>query len=255
LNSVTARLMYEVGPAPVVQLVKNLGFDSSTHINPYPSICLGTTEISLYEMMGAYSPFANEGIYTKPFFIKRIEDRKGNLIKVFVPEQKEALRPEVAYVMQEMMKGVVDEGTAIRLHYRYKLKGTIIGKTGTTQSNSDGWFMGLTPGLMAGVWVGCEDRYVRFRSTWLGQGNALALPIWAKFFQRITNDPTLKIDLEQKFTEFPKDKQTIITDCSKYVGWGDDGIKPSEIEDYQGQYDNIKEDSTDKIDKIDFEDE
>lgn len=243
INSITARLMYEVGPSPVVDLVKNLGFDTSTHIFPYPSICLGTTEISLIEMMGAYTPFANEGIFTKPLFIHRIEDRNGNVIFSFFPEQKEVLRPEVAFVMQEMMKGVIDQGTAKRLIYRYGLKGTIIGKTGTTQSNSDGWFIGLTPDLMAGAWVGCEERYIRFRSTALGQGASLALPIWAKFFQKVTNDKSLGIDITKSFKPFPKEQQTIITDCSKYKGWGDDGSAPEEIDDYQNQYDNIPDTS------------
>jgi penicillin-binding protein 1A len=253
LNSITARLMYEVGPRPVVELVKNLGFDSSTNIPPYPSICLGTMEISLYEMMGAYSAYANEGIYTKPLFITRITDKLGNPIVDFYPEQKEVLRPEVAFVMQEMMKGVVEAGTAKRLTYRYGLKGTICGKTGTTQSNSDGWFIGLTPDLMAGVWVGCEDRYIRFRSTDLGQGASLALPIWAKFFQKVTSDPKMGIDLTKKFAELPANQRSIIVDCSQYKGWGDDGVAPEEIEDYQHQYDNLPADSSDK--EVNYEDE
>jgi penicillin-binding protein 1A len=246
--------MHEVGPRPVVALVKNLGFDSSTNIPPYPSICLGTMEISLYEMMGAYTSFANEGIYTKPLFITKITDKWGNVIADFYPEQKEVLRPEVAFVMQEMMKGVVESGTAKRLAYRYNLKGTICGKTGTTQSNSDGWFIGLTPDLIAGVWVGCEDRYIRFRNTNLGQGASLALPVWAKFFQKVTADPKMGIDITKPFVQPPPESRSIIVDCSKYHGWGDDGIAPSEIEDYQHQYDDKEEiDSTSN--QIDFDDE
>ncbi|MBK7957959.1 MAG: hypothetical protein IPK03_07415 [Bacteroidetes bacterium] len=156
---------------------------------------------------------------------------------------KGSIATRSCFVMQEMMKGVIDQGTAKRLIYRYGLKGTIIGKTGTTQSNSDGWFIGLTPDLMAGAWVGCEERYIRFRSTALGQGASLALPIWAKFFQKVTNDKSLGIDITKSFKPFPKEQQTIITDCSKYKGWGDDGSAPEEIDDYQNQYDNLPDTS------------
>lgn len=220
LNTVSARLMYEVGPLAVIDLLKNLGIDSSTKIPPYPSICLGTPEISVYEMIGAYIPYANEGIYIKPSFISKIEDMHGNIIYENYPQYKEVLRPEVAYVMQEMMKGVVDVGTAKRLKGTYGLKGDICGKTGTTQSNADGWFIGLTPQLIAGAWVGCDDRLVRFRSTGLGQGAAMALPIWGKFFQKISKDSSCGVSLNEKFPEPDPKTRTIVTDCSKYTGWG-----------------------------------
>jgi penicillin-binding protein 1A len=222
LNTVSARLMYEVGPNAVIELCRNLGIDSSTKIKPYPSICLGTPEISVFEMVGAYTAYANEGLYNKPSFISNIEDLNGNVIHESYPTYKEAFRPEVAYVMQEMMKGVVDVGTAKRLKGTYGLKGDICGKTGTTQSNADGWFIGLTPDLIAGVWVGCDDRLVRFRSTGLGQGAAMALPIWGKFFSKLTKDKdsTYSRILDKKFPKPDSSRRTIITDCSKYHGWG-----------------------------------
>ena len=220
LNTVSARLMYEVGPLAVIELCRNLGIDTTTKIRPYPSICLGTPEISVFEMVGAYTPYANEGLYTKPSFISKIEDMNGNVIYEHYPTYREAFRPEVAFVMQEMMKGVVDQGTAKRLKGTYGLKGDICGKTGTTQSNADGWFIGLTPDLIAGVWVGCDDRLVRFRSTGLGQGAAMALPIWGKFFGKLVKDSAFKDILDKKFASPDSSKRTIITDCSKYTGWG-----------------------------------
>lgn len=220
LNTVSARLMYEVGPSSVIELCRNLGIDSTTRIKPYPSICLGTPEISVFEMVGAYTPYANEGLYTKPTFITKIEDINGNVIYEHYPSYREAFRPEVAYVMQEMMKGVVNTGTAKRLKGAYGLKGDICGKTGTTQSNADGWFIGLTPDLIAGVWVGADDRLVRFRSTGLGQGAAMAMPIWGKFFGKLSRDSAYHDILERKFAKLDSTKRTIITDCSKYKGWG-----------------------------------
>lgn len=222
LNTVSARLMYEVGPYEVIKLCRNLGIDTTTKIKPYPSICLGTPEISVFEMVGAYTAYANEGLYNKPIFITKIDDMNGNTIYESYPTFKEAFRPEVAFVMQEMMKGVVDQGTAKRLKGTYGLKGEICGKTGTTQSNADGWFIGLTPKLIAGVWVGCDDRLVRFRSTGLGQGAAMALPIWGKFFGKLSNDKDSAYNkiLDAKFAKLDTSRRTIITDCSKYTGWG-----------------------------------
>jgi penicillin-binding protein 1A len=256
LNTVTARLMYEVGPYAVIELLKNLGLDSNTKVPPYPSICLGTPEISVFEMVGAYTAFANEGIYTMPSFISRIEDKNGNILYEYYPKYKEVLRPEVAFVMQEMMKGVVDAGTAKRLRYAYGLTGEICGKTGTTQSNADGWFIGLTPDLIAGVWVGCEDRLVRFRTTGLGQGASMALPIWGKFFQKIAQSTKYKGLLDKKFVEPPKESRTIITDCSQYRGWGKESVDSKSLqptfkdhgtEDLENKYGSIDEEETEEV--------
>jgi len=254
LNTVSARLMYEVGPYEVIKLCRNLGIDSNTKLNPYPSICLGTPEISVFEMVGAYTAYANEGLYNKPIFITRIDDMNGNTIYESYPTFKEAFRPEVAFVMQEMMKGVVDQGgTAGRLRWTYGLKGEICGKTGTTQSNADGWFIGLTPKLIAGVWVGCDDRLVRFRSTGLGQGASMALPIWGKFFGKLANDKdsAYRKLLDAKFPKLDSSKRTIITDCSKYNGWGAGAMGKTDLtqiieteeptDEMENKYDNLDE--------------
>lgn len=254
LNTVSARLMYEVGPYEVIKLCRNLGIDSNTKLNPYPSICLGTPEISVFEMVGAYTAYANEGLYNKPIFISHINDMNGNTVYESYPMFKEAFRPEVAYVMQEMMKGVVDQGTAKRLRYMYGLTGEICGKTGTTQSNADGWFIGLTPKLIAGVWVGCDDRLVRFRSTGLGQGASMALPIWGKFFGKLAKDKDSAYSglLSAKFPQLDSSRRTIITDCSKYKGWGAGAGSHSDlteiiesekaVEELDSRYEDIEED-------------
>jgi penicillin-binding protein 1A len=146
------------------------------------------------------STFANQGVYIKPMFITRIEDKNGNVIQRFSPEESEAMSEVTAYKMVELMKGVVQSGTGIRLRSTYGLSYPIAGKTGTTQKNSDGYFMGITPDLTTGVWVGAEDRSVHFRSTRLGQGSHTALPIWATYMKKVYNDKSLNISKG----DFPK---------------------------------------------------
>jgi len=155
------------------------------------SIALGSCDISLYEMVGAMSIFANKGVYIEPGFITRIEDKNGNVLQTYGAKSQEAISEETAYLMIQLMKGVVDGGTGVRLRYKYGLDAPIAGKTGTTQNQSDGWFMGITPDLVTGVWVGCEDRAAHFRSITLGQGANMALPIWALYMRDIYNDPGL----------------------------------------------------------------
>ncbi|MDP4292253.1 MAG: penicillin-binding transpeptidase domain-containing protein, partial [Bacteroidota bacterium] len=175
----------------VIKVARKMGVVSP--IDPVPSICLGTCDLSLYEMVGAMNTFVNKGVYIQPIFVSRIEDKNGNVLRGFVPRQEEAMSAETAYQMLTLMKGVVETGTGIRLRYKYKLMNPIAGKTGTTQNNSDGWFMGLTPDLVTGIWVGAEDRSVHFRSMNLGQGANTALPIWALYMQKVYNDPEIKI--------------------------------------------------------------
>ena len=151
-------------------------------------------------MVGAMSTFANQGVYIKPMFITKIEDKNGNVIQRFAPEESEAMSEVTAYKMIELMKGVVQSGTGVRLRYKYNLNNPIAGKTGTTQKNSDGYFMGITPDLTTGVWVGADDRSVHFRSTRLGQGSHTALPIWALYMKKVYNDPNLKVSKG----DFPK---------------------------------------------------
>ena len=190
-NWISAYLMNQFGPEAVIGMARRMGVESP--IDPVPSICLGVCDLKLIEMVGAMSTFANQGVYIKPMFITRIEDKNGNVIQRFTPEETEAMSEVTAYKMVELMKGVVQSGTGVRLRSLYGFKNPIAGKTGTTQKNSDGYFMGITPDLTTGVWVGAEDRSVHFRSTRLGQGSHTALPIWAMYMKKVYNDPNLGI--------------------------------------------------------------
>jgi penicillin-binding protein 1A len=211
-NTITAYVMKQFGPEAVVALVRKMGVNSP--LDPVPSLCLGTADISVYEMVGANATFANKGVWTEPVFITRIEDRNGNVLKDFIPRREEAMSEEAAYLTLKLMQGVVEAGTGVRLRYRYKLDSPIAGKTGTTQNNSDGWFIGLTPDIVAGAWVGGEDRSIHFRSTDLGQGASMALPIWAKFMQKVYADPTLKVS-KGDFDK-PQGAFSVETDCARY---------------------------------------
>lgn len=213
VNSITAYVMKQFGPQAVVDLARKLGIESP--LEAVPSLCLGTADISVYEMVGANSTFANQGVWVEPTFITRIEDKNGNVLEDFMPRRVEAISKETAYLTLNLMKGVVDHGTGSRLRFRYGITAPIAGKTGTTQNNSDGWFMGITPDLVSGVWVGCEDRSAHFRSTDLGQGASMALPIWGLYMKKIYADKTLKVT--QGDFEKPKGLDLKIElDCSKY---------------------------------------
>ncbi len=211
-NWISAYLIKRFSPESVVQMARKLGVTAP--IDPVPAIALGTPDISLYEMVGAMNTFANKGVYIKPTFITRIEDKNGNLIARFLPEKIEALDELSAYKMIELMKGVVESGTGIRLRFKYGMNNPIAGKTGTTQNQSDGWFMGITPDLTTGVWVGAEDRSVHFRTITLGQGANTALPIWALYMQRVYDDNSLRIS-KGDFSK-PAQASEIEFDCEKY---------------------------------------
>ena len=192
-NLITARLMDAVKPATVVQTAHKCGIES--RLEAVPSLCLGTAELSVMELTGAYGTFANAGVHLKPVFITRIEDQKGNVLANFAPATQKAFTPREAYLMVELLKGVVDEpgGTASRLRYRFGFENEIGAKTGTTQNHADGWFVGMTPNLVSGVWVGCADRRMRFYSMKLGQGANMALPIWAYYMQAVYDDEELAV--------------------------------------------------------------
>lgn len=211
-NYIAAYLMKQVGPTAVATLAKKMGITSD--VPAYPSIALGSFDASVYDMVGAYSVFANKGVWTKPTYIVRIEDRNGVVLYSEKPIPKPAMNEEVAYVMTRMLRGVVTNGTGWRLAGKFGVKAAIGGKTGTTQNNSDGWFMGISPQLVAGVWTGCEDRAFHFISTAQGDGATTALPIFAGFMKRVYANPKLKI----KQTDFdpPKNGVSITYDCNQY---------------------------------------
>jgi len=226
-NTITARLMNEIGPNPVISLAKKLGIEQ--HIPSVPSISLGTPDLSVYEMVAAYSAFANKGVYTKPVMVTRIEDKNGTLLYQFSPKTRDVLSEEIAYVVINLMQGVTKFGSGQRLRhnfasdrtvykevvtgYPYEFDNPIAGKTGTTQNQSDGWFMGMVPNLVTGVWVGGEDRATHFKSTAYGQGATMALPIWANYMKRCYNIDELGIS-QDRF-ERPK-FLTIDTECANY---------------------------------------
>ena len=196
INTVTAYIMKQFGPHAVVDLAKKIGVKSK--ILAVPSLCLGTFDLSVYEMVGAYSTFSNKGVWVEPIFVTRIEDKNGVVLERFIPESNEAMSEETADIMVRLLQGVVDgvyspaakkrSGTGVRLRYKYGFKNEIGGKTGTTQNQSDGWFMGITPNLVTGVWTGCDDRSVHFRDIVYGQGANMALPIFAEYMQRVYAD-------------------------------------------------------------------
>ncbi len=212
INYISAALMKKFGPRAVVNLARRMGVTAP--LDPVPALCLGVADISVYEMVGANSTFANQGTYVQPIFVTRIEDKNGKVLEEFVPNTDEVFNEEKAYVMCELMKGVVLYGTGGELRYRFKLTNPIAGKTGTTQNNSDGWFIGMTPDLVAGCWVGGEDRSVHFNTMEYGQGARMALPVWGKFFTKVYADKTIKISKGDFYR--PAHMSEIELDCSKY---------------------------------------
>ncbi len=189
-NWISAYLMDKLGPDALVQLIRSFGVNS-LNIYPSMSLCLGTCDISVAEMVSAYTAFVNKGIRVTPLYVTRIENNEGEVVAEFRPRMNEVISAESSFCMLEMLRAVVDQGTAVRLRYKYGLKGPIGGKTGTTNNNSDGWFMGIVPRLVSGCWVGGEDRDIHFDQMSMGQGATLALPIWAKFMKMVYADPSL----------------------------------------------------------------
>ena len=187
------------GPEQMISLMRTMGITG--HLDPVPSICVGAADLSIYEMVAAYNTFPSGGVYCEPLFVTRIEDNLGNVISEFTSGKRDALNENVAYTMVQMMQNVVNGGTGGRLRSVYGLRGQIAGKTGTTNDNSDGWFIGYTPSITAGVWVGCEDRQVHFASTALGQGSNAALPIWGIWMKKLLKDGTLGINEADSFIE------------------------------------------------------
>ena len=190
-NNISAWVLKQFTPEDVAQMAHKMGITS--FIDPVPSVFLGTAEITVKEMVAAYSIFANKGVYNSPLPVYRIEDKYGNVLQEFRPESREVITENTAYLMCNLLEGVVTGGTGVRLRYKYKLMNPMGGKTGTTQKHADGWFMGVTPDLVGGVWVGAEDRSIHFQNLANGQGASMALPIWAKFLLKAYADPRLKM--------------------------------------------------------------
>ncbi len=213
VNFVSAALIKDyTTPQSVVNLVKQMGI--TTPMPAVPSICLGTADLSVMEMAEAMATFANKGVHKNPIFITKICDNKGMVLEVFNTKSNAALDEETAYLVLELMKGVVDSGTGARLRYKYGLRSTIAGKTGTTDNNSDGWFIGINPKLATAVWVGGELRSIHFRSTALGQGASMALPVYGLFMQKCEKNPKLNF-YKGDFDRPPS--LEIDMDCSNYV--------------------------------------
>jgi len=228
INVISANLVDKTGPQPVIDLVEKLGIDV-TNMPAQPSIALGTPDVSLYEMVAAYSVFVNEGIYVEPVIINRIEDKNGTVLFQHVPKTRDVLSKEAAYVTTSLMEGVTQGGSGGRLRttwavndpfyksvmtgYPYALTNPIAGKTGTTQNQSDGWFMGMVPNLVTGVWVGAEDRASHFPGIRYGQGATMALPIWGGFMKSCYENEELGVSKEA----FKRPANLIIeTDCGKW---------------------------------------
>ena len=190
-NNISAWVLKQFTPEAVAQMAHKMGITS--FIDPVPSVFLGTAEITVKEMVAAYSIFANKGVYNSPLPVCRIEDKYGNVLQEFRPESREVITENTAYLMCNLLEGVVNSGTGVRLRYKYKLTNPMGGKTGTTQQHADGWFIGVTPDLVGGVWVGAEDRSIHFQNLANGQGANMALPIWAKFLQKAYADSGLKM--------------------------------------------------------------
>lgn len=229
-NPITVAVMSKMGGYSGPKTISKLLKDVDINLRPedeVPSMCLGIMDLSLYEMVGGQSMFVNQGIYTRPTAIMRIEDRNGNVIYSAEPYAKEVMNASVAYVTLEMMKGVIQYGTSTSLKWHPKWGGLdypIAGKTGTTQNNSDGWFMGLTPDLVTGVWVGAEDRDVRFTSMAWGQGARMALPIWGYYMQKAYKDETLKLSREDFETPIGYDPEQFSCDGDRPINAPDWGI-------------------------------
>lgn len=196
-NNISAYLMKQFGPHAMVEMMRKMGVGS--YVPEVPSLCVGSCDLTLYEMVAAYNTYPSKGVFVEPLFVTRIEDNMGNVIGEFNNRKREAVSEQTAYLMANLMQGVVNSGTAIRLRVKYGLKGEMAGKTGTTNDQADGWFIGYTPTLMGGAWVGAEDRQIHFESLALGGGSNMALPIWGIFMKKVMEDGTLGVSEADRF--------------------------------------------------------
>lgn len=217
-NWISAYLMSRINPQDFLRILRDFGINT---YGVYPSIvlCLGPNEASVCEMVSAYTTFANHGIHCSPMFVSKIEDNEGNVIATFQPRMNEVISEESAYKMLEMLKAVMDGGTGSRMRYKYKVECDMGGKTGTTNRNADAWFMGFTPSLVSGCWVGGEDRDIHFDSTRMGQGANMALPIWAYYMKKVFADRSLGYDPNEKF-DIPEGFNPCVSEFDDYSAGG-----------------------------------
>lgn len=213
-NWISAYLMSRINPQDFLRILRDFGINT---YGVYPSIvlCLGPNEASVCEMVSAYTTFANHGIHCSPMFVSKIEDNEGNVIATFQPRMNEVISEESAYKMLEMLKAVMDGGTGSRMRHKYKIECDMGGKTGTTNRNADAWFMGFTPSLVSGCWVGGEDRDIHFDSTRMGQGANMALPIWAYYMKKVFADRSLGYDPNEKF-DIPENFNPCVSEFDDY---------------------------------------
>ena len=224
-NWISAYLMSQLDPTALVELIHNFGV-TNKNIHPSMSLCLGPCEISISELVSAYTAFVNKGIRVAPLFVTRIEDNSGNILEDMQPRMNEVISETSSLRMLEMLQGVIDNGTGRRIRFKYKLEAPMAGKTGTTNNHSDGWFVGITPRLVGACWVGGENRDIHFDTMTYGQGASTALPIWAYFMKKIYNDPTLGYSQKEEF-DYPLDYTSCgrtATDSLSYSENSIDGV-------------------------------
>lgn len=225
-NNISAYLMKELGPEAMARMMRQMGIHS--HLDEVYSLCVGPADIGVYEMVNAYNTFPSGGTYISPQYVTLITDNDGHVLGEFSNTKREAISEQTAYLMVNLMKGVINEGTGSRLRSVYGLRGEIAGKTGTTNDNSDGWFIGYTPNITAGIWVGCEDRQVHFNSLALGSGSNTSLPIWGIWMQKCLADPSIGWSMENDYFVAPS-TGTFNFDCDN-EGITLDGVDSSNLE-------------------------
>ena len=237
-NNISAYLMKQYGPQAMVEMMRRMGVGS--FLDPVPPLCVGAANISLYEMVAAYNTFPSKGMYTRPIFVTKIEDNMGNVLATFSTTRKEAISDRTAYLMANLMQGVVNGGTGYALRSRFGLTGEMAGKTGTTNDNADGWFIGYTPQLTAGAWAGFEDMQVHFAALANGGGSASALPIWGYFMQSLRKDPSLAPYYNVEAFESPGNFELNLN-CDADALAGDQTVEEDDASVFEDEYEDEKE--------------
>jgi penicillin-binding protein 1A len=223
--------MKQYNPQAVVNIIRSLGVKSP--MDPVPALALGTPDLGLNEITAAYATYANKGVHAEPLFVTQIKDRYGNEIASFSARKQESIDERSAFLMLNLLQGVVNTGSGIRLRLKYNLRGSIGGKTGTSQNHSDGWFIGVTPDLVTGVWVGGEDRDIHFDNISLGQGANMALPVWALYMTGAYGDEELPYTLEAPF-EAPANFRLNLDCPDEYIPTSEEEVEMESTGTYRG---------------------